>query len=320
MTVTGICLLYMGGPKDLDAVKPFLSALFSDRDLIQLPGGPLSGLLGRLIVTFRTPKVRRHYQEIGGGSPLLETTLEQAALLEQALRTEGEFAVEVAMRYCPPRVDGALSRLRDRGAEQLVALPLYPHFSSATTGSSFKDLDRALHDLEYQVPLSKVESFHDQPTYLDALAETVVQGLEQAGSGATVIFSAHSLPVSFIQGGDPYQDHVEATVAGVVERLALDDWHLGYQSRSGPVEWLGPNTIELTDRLIQEGHKRLLFVPVSFVSDHIETLHELDIQLRKHCLEGGAEIFARAPALGTSPRFIQALKELSLGSCQTQIA
>ncbi len=316
MALTGICLLYMGGPSDLDAVKPFLSALFSDRELIQLPGGPLSGLLAKLIVTFRAPRVLRHYQEIGGGSPLLETTLEQARLLEQALGSDGDFAVEVAMRYSPPRVDEALASLRQRGAERLVALPLYPHYSAATTGSSFKDLDRALAALGDPWPVTRVESFHDDPRYLDALADTVRAGLEEAGPGATVLFSAHSLPVSFIQRGDPYQAQVEATVAGVVSRLELDSWHLCYQSRSGPVEWLGPNTVELCDQLIDAGERRLLLVPVSFVSDHIETLHELDIQLRAHCQERGAEQFVRAPTLGVAPDFIQALRELCLRACQ----
>ena len=315
MTTTGICLLYMGGPSDLDAVKPFLSALFADRDLIQLPGGPLAPLLGKLIVHFRAPRVRGYYQEIGGGSPLLATTTEQARLLEEALG-EG-YAVEVAMRYCAPRVDEALERLAARGVTRLVALPLYPHHSSATTGSSFKDLDRALAAREGEIPLARVDSFHDHPGYLDALAETVRQALEQADGDAMVVFSAHSLPRSFIERGDPYKDQVEATVAGVVQRLGLEQWRLGFQSRSGPVEWLEPNTVELCEALITEGHRRLLLVPVSFVSDHIETLHELDIQLRRRCLDQGAEAFFRAPVLGPSPGFIAALKELTLEACQT---
>ncbi len=306
----------MGGPVDLDAVKPFLSALFADRDLIQLPGGPLAPLLGKLIVHFRSPRVRGYYEEIGGGSPLLATTEEQARLLEQALGHD--FAVEVAMRYCDPTAEDALERLAARGVQSLVALPLYPHHSSATTGSSFKDLDRALAARGHAWPLSRVESFHDHPGYLDALAATVGQGLEQADGDAMVVFSAHSLPQSFIDRGDPYKDQVEATVQGVVERLGLDgNWRLAFQSRSGPVKWLEPNTVELCEALIAEGRRRLLLVPVSFVSDHIETLHELDIQLRDHCLSLGAEAFFRAPALGPSPAFIQALKELTLDACQT---
>lgn len=313
---TGICLLYMGGPRDLDAVKPFLSALFADRDLIQLPGGPFAPLLGKLIVHFRAPRVRGYYEEIGGGSPLLETTEQQARLLEQALKTEGDFVVEAAMRYCAPRVDEALERLAERGATRLVALPLYPHYSEATTGSSFKDLYRALAEQGDKWPMARVSSFHDHPGYLDALAGTVEQALAEAGDDATVIFSAHSLPVSFIQRGDPYQSQVEATVEGVVTRLGLDHLYLCYQSRSGPVEWLGPNTLELTKSLIEDGNRRLVLVPVSFVSDHIETLHELDIALRERCMAWGAEAFFRAPALGTSAAFIQALKELTLSACQ----
>ena len=300
----------MGGPETLADVKPFLRELFSDRDLIQLPGGRLlQRPFALLISTLRAPKVMGYYDEIGGGSPLLRTTRAQAALLEQALAPAGEFVVEVAMRYCAPRAADALDRLRQRGARRCVALPLYPQFSGATTGSSFKDLDAALSTGE-PMELIKVQDFHDHPGYLDALAGKVDEGCQQAGPDACVVFSAHSLPVSMIQRGDPYQKQVEATVAGVVSRLGLQNWHLGYQSRSGPVQWLEPDVIDLVDELIARGEKELVLVPVSFVSDHIETLHEIDIRLKAHCISRGAELFVRAPSLNEDPRFMEALAGL----------
>lgn len=314
---TGVVLLYMGGPRDLSQVKPFLRELFRDRDLIALPGGPwLQPLLAWIIVTARTPKVRRYYEEIGGGSPLVETTTRQARLLEAALAPAGPFVVDLAMRYSPPWTNEALARLRDRGAEQLIALPLYPQFSAATTGSSFKALDDALDALGLDLPLRRIPSFFDHAGYLAALSDTVARGLNEAGPDPTVVFSAHSLPQSFIERGDPYKQQVEATVASVVERLELRDWHLGFQSRSGPVRWLEPEVTRLVDDLLDRGRRRLCVVPVSFVSDHLETLHELDIRFKQHCLERGAERFVRAPALGVDPAFINALKDMVVDACQ----
>ena len=312
MSPTGVILLYMGGPETLADVRPFLRELFSDRDLIQLPGGrllqrPFALLISRL----RAPKVTGYYEEIGGGSPLLRTTRAQAELLEKALADRGgEFVVEVAMRYCAPRAAVAVERLQQRGVRRCVALPLYPQYSGATTGSSFKDLDAALAKLERGIERIRVQDFHDHPRYLDALAGKVREGCQQAGPGACVVFSAHSLPVSMIQRGDPYQRQVEATVAGVVERLGLDNWRLGYQSRSGPVQWLEPDVIDLVDKLLEQGQRELVLVPVSFVSDHIETLHEIDIRLRERCMERGAETFVRAPSLNEDPLFVDALAEL----------
>ena len=310
MAPTGVILLYMGGPATVADVRPFLRELFSDRDLIQLPGGALlQRPFALLISALRAPRVEGYYEEIGGGSPLVETTRKQAALLQQ--RLGDEFVVEVAMRYCAPRATEAVASLREKGVERMVALPLYPQYSGATTGSSLKDLmaDMAAQERER---LITVEDFHDHRRYLDALAGTVQEAAEQAGSGACVVFSAHSLPQSMIERGDPYQGQVEATVAGVVERLDLSRWHLGYQSRSGPVRWLEPDVVDLVDRLIDEGQKRLVLVPVSFVSDHIETLHEIDIRLRRRCLDRGAEVFVRARALNEDPVFIDALAEVVL--------
>lgn len=307
----GVCLLYMGGPRSLDEVEPFLRELFSDRDLIRLPGGRLlQRPFARLIARLRAPRVRRYYSEIGGGSPLGAITERQAQLLGDALGGAGHFVVAVAMRYAAPRASDALAQLRRAGVRHCIALPLYPQYSGATTGSSFTDLERARTALGGELVLHRVESFHDHPGYLDALAAKVAEGLAAARVPAqdlSVVFSAHSLPQRMIDDGDPYQKQVEATVRGVVERLGLKRHHLGYQSRSGPVRWLEPEVTGLLDRLIAEGERHLLIVPVSFVSDHIETLHEIDIRMRAHCLERGVEDAERAPSLNDDPRFIAAL-------------
>ncbi len=317
----GVCLLYMGGPATLDEVKPFLRELFSDRDLIRLPGGSLLQLpFARLISTLRAPKVRRYYAEIGGGSPLGAITERQAQLLGDELGGAERFVVAVAMRYSAPRAREALARLLGAGVRRCVALPLYPQYSGATSGSSFADLERARAGLPggEALELHRVESFHDHPGYLDALAAKVAEGLAAMQAPAqdiSVVFSAHSLPQRMIDEGDPYQRQVELTVRGVAERLGLPRHHLGYQSRSGPVRWLEPEVTSLLDSLIAGGARHLLIVPVSFVSDHIETLHEIDIRMRAHCLERGAVEAVRAPSLNDDPRFIAALAAIVRDQC-----
>jgi protoporphyrin/coproporphyrin ferrochelatase len=313
----GVVLLYMGGPATLDDVRPFLRQLFSDRELIQLPGGrvlqrPFAWLISKL----RAPRVRRYYAEIGGGSPLGRITTRQAELLQAALGPAGKaLPVAVAMRYCAPRADDALATLAAAGVRRCVALPLYPQFSRATTGSSLRDLERAAGASGLELEIASVQDFHVHPLYLDALAGKVREGLAGLGGDPCVVFSAHSLPQRMIDAGDPYERQVRATVAGVVERLGLRDWHLGFQSRSGPVRWLEPEVVALLERLIAEGRRRLLVVAVSFVSDHIETLHEIDRRMGPHCLARGAVAFVRAASLNDDPRFIAALAQLVTTTC-----
>jgi ferrochelatase len=216
-----------------------------------------------------------------------------------------------------------------------VALPLYPHFSSATTGSSFKDLDRALGD-HPGLEVTRVTDFHDHPLYIEALARTVRRGLDDlerepaprsrggvipgdSPADPVVVFSAHSLPRRLVERGDPYQRQVETTVRRVTRHLGLvgDRWDLGYQSRSGPVRWIEPDVLDVVARLAKQGVRRLLVVPVSFVSDHIETLHEIDIEMREHALSNGVTQFGRAPALNEEQSFIDALTHITLQACQT---
>ncbi len=313
----GVFLLYMGGPATLADVKPFLRHLFSDRELIRLPGGSLlQKPFARLISAIRAPRVRRYYAEIGGGSPLGRITARQALLLQEALSAKGDFRVEVAMRYCSPRASQAVEKLKEQEVERCVALTLYPQFSRATTGSSLRDLDRALAAQKVTWPVIQIPDFHNHPLYLNALATKVEEGIHGLHHSPCVVFSAHSLPQRLVNEGDPYADQVRVTVQGVVSRLGLQNWHLGFQSRSGPVRWLQPDVVDLVDQLIATGEKSLLVVPISFVSDHIETLHEIDIRLRHHCLAQGAREFSRAPSLNDEPRFIEALAQMVLTACQ----
>jgi len=310
----GVVLLNMGGPWTLDHVKPFLRAVLGDRQVIRFPGGALlHPLWARMITGLRAKRVRARYAEIGGGSPLLEHTRKQATAL--AARLDG-MRVEVAMRYSEPSARTALELLAAAGCSEVIALSLYPQECAATTGSSLADLERALAGQAGASSLVVIRSFHDHPAYLRALAETVRDGLAQldeaARARAVVLFSAHGVPEKLAAGGDPYVGQVRETVAGVVAELGdeIGEHRLAFQSRVGPVRWVGPHTDAVVEQLGQEGVEALLVVPISFVSDHIETLHELDIELAALAARAGIGQFARAPALNDRAGFIDALGSL----------
>ncbi|MCK4536702.1 MAG: ferrochelatase [Desulfuromonadales bacterium] len=310
---TALILLNMGGPDSLKAVKPFLYNLFSDRDLIQLPAGallqkPFAWMISRL----RSPGVRRNYASIGGKSPLLEWTGKQA---EGAARILGEnFKPYVVMRYWNPRAEDVLRQVREDGIDQAVVLSMYPHYTSATTGSSVKDFRLAAQKIYPELEYSLIEDWYDWPAYLDALANRVREGLEQfhelARDEIAILFSAHALPQSFIDRGDPYLDQVLSTVRGVMERLDGNEWKLGFQSRTGPVKWMEPDTLDVIEQVAQEGFPGTLIVPISFVSDHIETLQEIDFEFRMHAEKVGLPALERSPSLNDHEDFLQALADL----------
>ena len=313
----GVVLMNMGGPDSLEAVEPFLYNLFSDEDLIRLPWGTVGQrTLAHVIASRRAPKVRDLYRSIGGRSPIAELTARQARALEAALHDGGvECRCHVAMRYWRPSADDAAAALRADGVDRVLALTLYPQFSHATTGSSLKDLRRALHAAGVTVPLEVIDRYGDDPAYLDALTETVAAGLAQFSVAerdrVPVLFSAHGLPQRYVDEGDPYEREVRATVAGVVVRLGLEDRsYIGFQSKVGPVKWLGPSTEAVIHDLAQRGAGKLLVVPVAFVSDHIETLQEIDLLYRDIAQAAGIMDFRRAAALNDRPAFIAALAGL----------
>lgn len=307
---TAVLLLQMGGPDSLAAVEPFLYNLFSDRDIIKIGPAFLQPFIARMIVKRRAPKSAANYRDIGGKSPLRELTEQQAAELEKLLGDR--YRCFVAMRYWNPFTDEALSAIRQEGIQRIIALSLYPHYSRATSGSSFNELERCLSGSKQRPDISSVRQFFDHPLYIQALAEKIEQGLSgfPDRSRVQIFFSAHSLPQSFIAEGDPYLDQIQATVRLVMARFEGVAHHLAFQSRAGPVKWLEPSTQDKLKELAGQGHKEVLVVPLSFVSDHIETLHEIDIEYREEAHKLGITDFRRMESLNSSPTFIRCLAEL----------
>lgn len=316
----GVLLFNMGGPGSLEDVEPFLVRLFSDRDIIELPmGALLQPVVARIIAKARGNGVRRNYASIGGGSPQLRLTRAQATALNDRLdrATGRRHIVEIAMRYWQPDTDTALERLASEGVSRLVTLTLYPHYSRATTGSSRRELDRVLATPRWhgRFEVSHIDAYPDHPLYLDAMADTVRRALfgfpDHRRERVTILFSAHGLPQSFIDQGDPYVEHTTRTVQGILDRLSVPNPHvIGFQSRTGPVTWIGPGTEEVLRDLGRQGVKEVLMVPVSFVSDHIETLYEVDQLFRDDALAAGIIDYRRSEVLNTHPLYIEALADL----------
>lgn len=308
MPNTAVILLQMGGPDSLEAVRPFLLNLFTDREIIRIGPAWLQPLIARLIVSRRTPAVVEKYREIGGRSPIRDLTQAQADALEKQLG----LPCFPAMRYWHPFTAEALQQVRALGAKRLVALSLYPHYSRATSGSSFNDLTRQLAGRDEALEVIRISHFFDHPLYIQALAEKIEAGLAGFDDRSTVqlLFSAHSLPQSFIDEGDPYLEHIQTTVRLVMERFGDVPHHLAFQSRAGPVKWLSPSTDDKLQELAANGCTTLLVVPLSFVSDHIETLHEIDIEYAEEAQKLGITDFRRIESLNDSATFIRCLAEL----------
>lgn len=308
---TGVLLLNLGGPERQADVRPFLFNLFSDREIIRLGPPFMQKIIARIIAYRRAPQSMANYRHIGGGSPILAKTQEQAAALEEALTEDGWFMVRACMRYWHPFADEVLHEVLDAGVTRLVALPLYPHYSIATTGSSVKDLKRHLGALKATCPLHLIDAWPEEPSFIACLAERICAGLAGFGDEPVqVVYSAHSLPVQFIREGDPYVEHLQQTIRAV-EAITGVTGRLCYQSRSGPVEWLGPALPEVIEEVAAQGPRSMLVVPISFVSDHVETLYEIDIQYRR-LAEGLGLRFALTRALNADAQFIEGLRSLVL--------
>jgi protoporphyrin/coproporphyrin ferrochelatase len=307
---TAVLLLQMGGPDSLSAIEPFLYNLFSDRDIIRIGPAFLQPVIARFIARRRSKKVMEYYKKIGGKSPIRELTEQQAVELEAALGPD--YRCFVAMRYSKPDTAEALAAIAREGITTVIALSLYPHYSRATVGSSINELERGIKRSAAPFTHSYIRQFYDHPLYIAALAEKVERGL--AGfpdrSSVQLVFSAHGLPQSFIDSGDPYLEHIQATVRVVMEQFGGISHHLAFQSRAGPVKWLEPSTEATIAELAADGCKELLMVPISFVSDHIETLYEIDIQYKEEAAALGITDFRRTEALNSSPLFISCLAEL----------
>jgi ferrochelatase len=318
----GIVMFQLGGPDSLEAVEPFLLNLFLDPDII--PMGPLGFLrrpLAKLISSRRSVPVRGRYAEIGGRSPIGALTERQRGALVESLSSEIDPVAVVAMRYWHPLTTEAVDALRKAGpVDEIVLLPLYPHFSYATTLSSLKEWHRVYGDPESGPPQRTISQFYDHPLYIQALAQRIGSVLRQFEDSSRIhlVFSAHGLPMSLVEKGDPYPGQVESTVRMVCEegRKQFPGWPqthlLCYQSRVGPAKWLQPSLTGTIERLGTGGVKEMLIVPISFVTEHIETLHEINIEARADAKKFGVEVFRMMPAVGDSPLFIAALKDLVL--------
>jgi len=269
-------------------------------------------ILARIISRKRAKIVAERYRAIGGGSPILKLTQAQADSLQQGLRDAGlDCRTYIGMSYWHPFIHETVDRIVKDGYEQILAFSLFPHFSLATTGACLDELKKALIRQRKAVKLSIIDAWYDDSAYIEALTASIRSGLGRFSSDrrdkVTVLFSAHSLPQEFVDRGDPYPDHIAETIKGVLERLGPIAWRLAFQSRSGPVKWMEPQTDAVIKELASAGVKNLLVVPVSFVSDHIETLYEIDIMYKELALAAGVEVFERSPALNNSELFAKAL-------------
>jgi len=340
----GVVVFQLGGPDSLEAVEPFLYNLFNDPDIIDFPFARLARpTLARLISSRRARHVAEHYAAIGGKSPIRELTERQARALERELRESHglDARVLVAMRYWHPLTEAAVEQVARGNFRQLVLLPLYPQFSKTTTGSSLNEWHR-LHSTNGHrpIPTQTIHHFYDHPAYLDAVVERINEGRARFPAGATsaharlnpspqfvksaddvhLVFSAHGVPVKVIEAGDPYQKQIEETVRLVMTRGGWPNPHvLCYQSRVSPGKWLEPALSATLGALAARGARRVLVVPISFVTDHVETLGELDIEARQLAQQLGLEQFELMPALNDSPAFIRALADLvvaEVGSSQ----
>jgi len=341
----------MGGPCCTDEIQGFLYKLFSDKYIIQLPPflSPFQKNFADFISSRRAPKVAVNYEMIGGRSPILFETQCQAKALEKKLGSG--YKCFIAMRYSYPYLKDTLQDMWAAGIEELTVIPLYPQYSTATSGSSFIECKEIFSEsgFDQKAKINYIESWHDNEAFITLITRRLITRIEElqiqfkrkelqlqkereAGSSNSnffnrkiqILFSAHGLPVKYIRNGDPYQKQVEDSVNLVVQKLAeklnlkayknnlrsdvLDlEWQVSYQSRVGPVKWLEPNTEDLLKKLGQTGTKNLIIVPISFVGDHIETLHELGIEYREVAYKNGIENYSITRLPKANPLLIEAL-------------
>lgn len=327
MEQIGVILLNLGGPDSLEAIRPFLRNLFLDPEIIRIPlPKPLEKLFPRklfaeVVAWRRTPKVRPNYQQIGGKSPLVERTVAQAQALESELNRRfagtAQFHVKLGMRYWHPFTQAAANEFRSQGIRNVFLLPLYPQYSRTTTGSSVKewrDLHRSQFGRWFRV--KSVRDYYSHPQYIASINERIEATIRSKFSdaerrGLHLLFSAHGTPISEVKAGDPYSGQIRKTVELVMELRGNDyPHHLSFQSRVGPVKWLQPYTQDTIAELGKKGVNSLLVIPIAFVTDHIETLHEIDIEFREEAHHAGIAKYEVMYALNAEPPFIAALADV----------
>jgi len=311
-----VVLFNLGGPDSVEAIEPFLFNLFNDKAIISAPQ-PIRWMLARYISMKRAPVAQEIYANLGGKSPLLEMTQDQADALKEAVKDKFDGNVEVetfiSMRYWYPMSDDCATEVKKFDPDHIVLLPLYPQFSTTTSESSINDWHRAAKKAKISAKTSTICCYPVNEGFVDAIVEKLWPQIEQTCfvGKPRVLFSAHGLPKKIVDGGDPYQWQVEQTALAVVKKLNLPalDWWVSYQSRVGPLEWIGPNT---EDEIIRAGREKvpLIIVPIAFVSEHSETLVELDIEYKELADKNGVTSYMRTPTVQTHPSFIKGLSDL----------
>ena len=308
-----IILFNLGGPDKLESVEPFLFNLFNDPAIISIPA-IFRYPLAKLISKRRAPIAKNIYKEIGNKSPILELTQEQAKSLEKSLSTKGDYKCFVIMRCWHPRAADEIKEVKRYNPEEIILLPLYPQYSASTSGSSIKEWNDLCKKENYKVKTKIICCYPTENNFLEAhanLIKKIIKNLEN--KDFKLIFSAHGLPEIKIKKGDPYQWQVEKTVEGIMSKLTNEnpDHIISYQSRVGPLKWIGPSTDDIIIKYSKE-KKGIVIVPVAFVSEHSETLVELDIEYKKLAEKNGCSFYERVPALGIEENFIKGLAELVL--------
>ncbi len=314
-----IVFLQMGGPSDLSQVRPFLKALFSDPMIIQLPVvlKPIQPFLASLIATIRTKGTKEMYTQIGGGSPILEITSKLGKNVEAVLRErKHKVNIAVSMRYSSPRADHAVEQIRKNKSSKIILFPLYPHYSEATTGSSIEDIEKHL-STEEKAKTIIVHDWSTAPFYVDWWVSKIAEKARTLASTELkkthILFSAHGLPIKYVKNGDPYREKVELATKTIIKELESRGINLSYtlsfQSKVGPVEWLKPYTDEVIENLAVEGMETILVVPLGFVSDHVETLFEIDHLYRELAESVGIKRFERIPVPNADASFAKGLAD-----------
>ena len=300
-----VILLGMGGPNNISDIKEFLYNIFSDRNIIKLPGGTLfQKPFAKLISNLRTKKVQAHYNLIGGNSPLLSWTEAQANNIEFNLKNSfPNLKCFIGMRYFHPLIEDSITKALSEGFTDFCFLPMYPQFSFGTTGSSFDVIKMTLRNKNKTNRLL-INDFHDNQGYISLLNQYINNNISESD---TLLFSAHSIPQTFVDDGDPYVEQTKTTA-----RLAAGKrkYYLSFQSRTGPVKWVGPDTVKEVNRLLNRNNSNLFIVPISFVCDHLETLYELDIELKNFVDKKNRARIKRMPMFNDDPKFSKILADI----------
>ncbi|WP_435148869.1 ferrochelatase [Candidatus Pelagibacter bacterium nBUS_32] len=307
-----VILFNLGGPDKLNNVEPFLFNLFNDPAILNLPGF-LRYPLAKLISNRRAPTAKKIYQELGGSSPILKLTEEQSKALEHKLNNEddnSEYKSFIVMRCWNPRAEEVVKQVKNFVPDEVILMPLYPQYSAATSGSSIKEWKDVCKKNNFEVKTSTICCYPTDKNFILAHRSEIIKKIDSL-TNFKLIFSAHGLPEKNVRKGDPYQWQVEQTVKEVVKSLNVKnlDWILSYQSRVGPLKWIGPSTDDIIIKNSKLG-KHIVLVPIAFVSEHSETLVELDIEYKELADKNGCKDYTRVPALGTNENFIKAMSDL----------